>query len=317
VLDAVDRLIARAERSGGALAAHRAWPLARVLLLGGGILVLGAWALGELGRHGARAVNPHLFAGFLVACLSMALYAERFRRVVAVSGLAVGRRDACRITLAAIFYQCLVPLAAGADLARFLKLRALAPASRPLAVACGIVLDHLVGLTVLLAMALVLWLARDPAALGFDPRWAALAALVGLGVVAVLATHRRADGAVSLPGRRRDLAFAAGLSCVMQALLAAALWLGSRGWQIDLDYLDILLVLTSALVVQAVPISVAGVGAGEVAGAGLYMALGLSAPAALLMVSLLVGYRLLLAVAGGLWELRSPGLAAASPSGVT
>ena len=48
---------------------------------------------------------------------------------------------------------------------------------------------------------------------------------------------------------------------------------------------------------------VAGVGAGDVAGTGLYLALGLSMPDALTLVSLLYCYRLAMAAVGGLWEL--------------
>jgi uncharacterized membrane protein YbhN (UPF0104 family) len=101
-----------------------------------------------------------------------------------------------------------------------------------------------------------------------------------------------------------ELARAFGLSCLMQGCLATAVWLGSRGWAIDIGYLDVLLVLTTSLMLQAIPLQLAGIGAAELAGTGLYLALGLSPAGALLLVSLLYCYRLAVAIAGGLWALE-------------
>ena len=51
-----------------------------------------------------------------------------------------------------------------------------------------------------------------------------------------------------------------------------------------------------------VPINVIGVSAIEIAGAGLYLAVGLTVAEALGLVSLLYCYRILIALLGGLWE---------------
>jgi len=72
---------------------------------------------------------------------------------------------------------------------------------------------------------------------------------------------------------------------------------------LEIGFWHILFVLSAASVFQAVPANVAGIGPAEVAGTGLYLALGVSWPAAVLLVSLLFSYRLLVAVIGGTWEL--------------
>jgi hypothetical protein len=48
---------------------------------------------------------------------------------------------------------------------------------------------------------------------------------------------------------------------------------------------------------------VLGAGTAELAGAGLYLALGLPGAAAVLMTSLFYSYRLIMALLGGLWDL--------------
>ncbi|CAN0504062.1 unnamed protein product, partial [Phaeothamnion confervicola] len=123
----------------------------------------------------------------------------------------------------------------------------------------------------------------------------------------LLRTQRRADlnaGQVlaRLLAHKRDAALALAWSVAMHALLAGAVYVGSLGWGLALTYWQVLFVLASASVLQAVPASLLGIGVADVAGTGLYVALGLSLPDALLLVSLLYCYRLLAAVLGGLWE---------------
>ena len=96
----------------------------------------------------------------------------------------------------------------------------------------------------------------------------------------------------------------------MQFLLAAALALPAQAWGLDITYRELLFVLAASSLLSAVPINVAGIGAAEIAGTGLYIALGLSSREAVLLVSLMYCYRLLFAVLGGLWDFaatrRSP-----------
>ena len=91
----------------------------------------------------------------------------------------------------------------------------------------------------------------------------------------------------------------------MQLLLAAAVHTGGGALGIEIAYLEILFVLTASLIFQAVPVNVGGVGVADVAGTGLYVALGLALPAAILLVSVMYFYRIAIAIVGGLWELSA------------
>lgn len=284
-------------------------PLKTGLLLAG-LALIGAWAL-EAHPPVSGAARAWLLAAGLVPALgAMLLYALRFRAVLRVAQVDLDVVTTLRMQLLALFFHCFVPLSAGADLTRFARLRALLPERSRGAVAGAIVLDHFVGLGALVALALVLWTTLVPVEIPFRhgfAGFAALAMLVVIGVSVVRWQRGRAFELRALARRiavgRRELAAAFAFSLVMQALLATAVLLGAAALAIEVSYLEVLFVLAGSLVFQAVPLNVAGAGAAELAGAGLYVALGVPLPAAVLLVSVLYFYRLALALLGGAWEL--------------
>ena len=99
------------------------------------------------------------------------------------------------------------------------------------------------------------------------------------------------------------LVVAVGVSLIMHLLFASGVYLGSLGWHIPISWPDVLFVVATSLMFQAIPLNVAGVGATEMAASGLYLAIGLPLPAALLLTSLPVLFRLLAGVIGGVWDL--------------
>ena len=101
---------------------------------------------------------------------------------------------------------------------------------------------------------------------------------------------------------QKQLVLALACSLLMHLLIAAAVFCGALHWQIEISYLQVLFVLTGAFLFQMVPINLVGVGAIEIAGAGLYLAVGLTMSQAISLVSLLYCYRILIALVGGLWE---------------
>lgn len=253
-----------------------------------------------------------MLPGVMLALCSLFAYSARFVHVMRLMDLDVNRLEGLRIVSFAVFCQFFVPVGGGAELAKFFKLRGLAPQRRTLSSAAGIALEHIIGLAALLTIASVLLVFLRPFALEVSPLVVVFVALLILALgAAVLLRHR---GHTELNGqqllvhirmRQRDAALALGWSLVMHILLAAAVYVGSRGWGIPIGYGQILLVLSAAGVLQAVPVNLLGIGVADVAGTGLYLASGLSLSHALLLSSLLVAYRLLIALLGGLWELIS------------
>lgn len=289
------------------MSAPRAFKLLKSLAILAGLGALLAW----LGRERAgQLLGWPLLAGLGLSWLSMVAFAARFRAVMALAGFSISLTQSLRLLTLSVFVHFFVPMSVGAEMTKFLRLRALSPSRGSLAQAGALLLDHAVGFVALLAMSLVLLTWRDP--LGLGRAWP-LGVACGLGVAALLAARLAGAsarfGAFAAALRERVLQHKAELgvgligSLAMHALLASAVFVGARDTGITLAWPELLLVLSGAGMLQLLPLNVAGVGAGEVAGTGLYLALGLSLPDALTLVSLLYCYRLAMAAVGGLWEL--------------
>ena len=253
-----------------------------------------------------------MIPGAMLALCSLFAYSARFVHVMRLMDLDVNRLESLRIVSFAVFCQFFVPVGGGAELAKFFKLRGLAPQHRTLSNAAGIALEHIIGLAALLTIASVLVVFLRPFALEVSPPVVALAALLILALAATVLLRRRGDTELNgqqllghIRARLRDVALALGWSLAMYVLLAAAVYVGSQGWGIPIGYWQVLFVLSAAGVLQAVPVNLLGIGAADVVGTGLYVALGSSLFHAILLSSLLVAYRLLVALLGGLWELNS------------
>jgi len=277
-----------------------------------GIAALVYWASREHSVRFVDAWNAYLLAGVLLSQVSICFFALRFRRVMRVVGLRLSVREALRINALSMFYHFFVPLAAGADVTRYIKLRGLAPERRPVAMAGGIVLDHIIGLGTLIMIAVILTILLKPTIVTLDTRVLIFAAAVVVCVAAGAGVSIRQSSSLKvaelvrrLRGHKLDVAHAVALSLAMQLLTAAAVFTGSVGWGISIGFHEILLVLTASFIFQALPFNVGGVGAADIAGTGLYIAIGLTPAAALLLVSLMYCYRLLVAVTGGICELAS------------
>ena len=287
-----------------------AWLKSLVLLVGVGVLSLWVWRQQTL--HFSAGWNFYLLPGAALSLLSFVCFALRFRCVARVVGHQLACIEALRIASFALFGQFVLPFAAGADLTKFAKLRARAPQRRAIAGAAGIVLEHVLGLAAIGLVVAVLMIVFQPVVLRFAGAVAIAGglALLAVGGMALLWARPlwRADAAhllTQIGAHKCDLVAAIAYSLAMQLLLAAAVYVGSCGWGLGMPYWQVLLVQASAGVLQAIPLGVAGVGVTDVAGSGLYLALGQPWPAAVLLVSLLYSYRLLVAVLGGLWEAQA------------
>lgn len=251
-----------------------------------------------------------LVPGVALSLLSLMAYAARFRRVLHLFEIRFPLADGLRIVSFAVFCQFFVPLGAGAELAKFMKLRGLARERRARVSAAAVALEHVLGLLAVVLLAGVSFAALRPFALHLDVRWlmVAGAAIVTLAFIVVVRLHARRglearQLLAAMNGHRRDVLLIIAWSMLMHLVLAAAVYVGSLGWQLAISYPEILFVLTSAAVFQAVPANLVGVGVADVAGTGLYVALGLPLSDALLLASLLYCYRLLAALLGGAGEL--------------
>lgn len=292
----------------------RAMPLARGLLAALGVACLAGWAAREKALD-VGATWPALVAAFLLSQLSFALYAGRFRAVMQVAGVALSFPRSLRFSALALFYHFFLPLSVGNDLTRYTLARAAAPRTRARRIVAGILLDHAVGSIVLIVLGALLLLACPP------PAWLGWSMPVATCAVGVLGLAALTLGIPRLrPWRRRlwrhriRVQAAMCLSLAMHALLAAAVFTGSRALHVDAEYPEILLVLALSALAQCVPLNLLGWHAGDLAGTGLYVSLGLALHDALLLASLLYCFRVGVAIAGGLSDLGRVGRLAARPA---
>ena len=273
-----------------------------------GVFALLYWASQE--QSISFDANPLLLlVGSLLALTSMLPFALRFREVLKIVGFQVSVIDMTRILAQSMFYYFFVPLSVGTEVSKFAKLSNLDPQYPKTKLASAIALDHIVGLLVLLVISLGLYTALDPLVVRLN-HIAFAVILIGCIVISVaawfyLARARRLkirQVPAMMYAHKKSLIAASCYSLVMHSAIAAAVFAGASLWQFDISYLQILFVLTGAFLFQMVPINLIGVSAIEIAGAGLYLAIGLSVTEALSLVSLLYCYRILIALIGGLWE---------------
>lgn len=289
--------------------ADRGWlrvlRIAAVLI---GLPVLVYWASREQALNLRQGLHPLLLLGIGLSLVAAALFALRFRIMLVTVQIRLGFVDTLRMTLLSMFYYFFVPLAVGGDVTRFVKLKARDYGAMP--VAAAIVLDHAAGFAGLMLLSAGVFTFERPLDVTLDTRTvAAVVALAGL-IGALLFLRLRDHPTIRLRvlydyalAHWRRFAAALVLSLVVHTLFAAAVFAGGRGWGIEITFPELLFVITTALMFQALPLNVAGVGAAEVAGTGLYVAIGLPLSAAVLLSSLPVIYRLIAGIIGGAWDL--------------
>ncbi len=270
--------------------------------------------LGALFRSTAASANaslwhPWLLPGLLLSHLSCGFLAGRFRSSLAIPGIRIGAAQSVKLNAFATFCQFFVPLSVGADLTRFAICRELDPARRAWRCAAGIIIDHCTGLVTAIVIVMALSYSVFPNALMTTPYSAlAVAGIFLLSITGAWYFARRTTRSTlrvlsTLRRHRSRLVLGLGLSLAMQVILAAAVYVGNVGWDLQLAYREVLWVLACCSVMQLVPFNVAGITVGDAAGAGLYIALGLALPDALRLVALFYAYRVSVAVIGGAWQL--------------
>ena len=283
------------------------------------LLVLGI--IGALLQHLAHQritpLNLHwnslLPLGFALSVLAFGAFAARFRTSLRIAGLALDWKTSVRINAFASCLDFVVPIAGGGDVMKYLKCRPLANADASLAPAAGIALDHLIGLTTAIMLACSLVWRLPVLALhwpAYSGRWLGMGGLLLVlalyGCVRRVSTEQITFWWRRIRSLRYTLVVAIAWSVLMQGLLAGAVYSGARGCAISIDYGSILWVLCASARSGIIPCKVGGLGARDVAGAGLYVLLGVALADAVILVSLTYCYRAIIAVIGGLAEIARP-----------
>lgn len=259
---------------------------------------------------------PFLPAGAL-ACLqcSIVLFALRFRISLWTFGVCIPTRHAARIAMQSLFYF-FVPLSAGTEVCRWIKVRAMVPDSSQLAVIASVTFDRLMAALACLVISSTCFFLVDlrglhgsPTSLRSAEPWKIAIAILFLLAFIVMAMRRswrsvRVRRLIELGGSRllRGATVAMTMSIAVQILTVLALWLFSRWLGIELSLAGIALGATGGALAQILPISLAGAGPAEIGSALLFHAAGATPEQAVLLATLLYLCKLVGAIEGGILE---------------
>ena len=240
-------------------------------------------------------------AGFLVSQISFYIYSWRFRRVASLMDIQLSAVDSLRVNMQGLFYHFFLPFSAGADFAKFFKLK-MHQTSKQVRLR-AIILDHSVGVFSLLLIATFL-LSYEEHTFEYPQMNYLISAGICFTILAIIMVWKKyfvsINKFVVINMPKIVTIFVS--SVAMQTLLCSAIWLASLDLGMDISYMDVLFVMSLSMIFNSVPVHFLGIGLTEIMGSALYISIGLSPVEAIQMVSFLYVFRLTTAVMGGGWE---------------
>jgi uncharacterized membrane protein YbhN (UPF0104 family) len=209
------------------------------------------------------------------------------------------------------FYFVFVPLSAGFDVARFTKISALDSGLKRSGVVGALFLDRVLGLSVPLAVFFIAaaWPGLVPEVeMGAGTQWALLGALALCCCVGVLLVRRSGPWKVvrdllnDLGSNWPCLFGAWAWTVAAHACLYVSVWCLALSMGLDVLLLQVVIGCVCGLILQTIPLSLAGLGPGEAAGVFVYGFFGFAMHDAVLLALLPYLFRLGTACCGGIWE---------------
>jgi uncharacterized membrane protein YbhN (UPF0104 family) len=210
--------------------------------------------------------------------------------------------DSLRLNMQGLFYHFFLPFSAGADFAKFFKLK-MHQNSKQLRLR-AIILDHSVGVFSLLLIATFLLSYKEPP-FEYPQMNYLIPAGICLTILTIIVVWKKYFVSIkkffiiNIP----EIVAIFASSVAMQTLLSLAIWVASLDLGMNISYMDVLFVMSLSMIFNAVPVHFLGIGLTEIMGSALYISIGLSPVEAIQMVSFLYVFRLTTAVMGGGWEL--------------
>ncbi len=240
-------------------------------------------------------------AGFLISQISFYVYSWRFRRVASLMAIQLSAVDSLRLNMQGLFYHFFLPFSAGADFAKFFKLK-MHQNSKQLRLR-AIILDHSVGVFSLLLIATFLLSYKEPP-FEYPQMNYLISAGICLTILTIIVVWKKYFVSIKKFFIVNILVIVAifASSVAMQTLLSLAIWVASLDLGMNISYMDVLFVMSLSMIFNAVPVHFLGIGLTEIMGSALYISIGLSPVEAIQMVSFLYVFRLTIAVMGGGWE---------------
>jgi uncharacterized membrane protein YbhN (UPF0104 family) len=240
---------------------------------------------------------------------ALLLFAIRMRQTLLLFNIRISQYQSIRISLQSMFYYFLVPMSAGIEVARYVKLRKLQPELTSVQLSVAVLADRAVGLL----SVIVLLLCVLPNLVTFNVSsgllWTLLSFII-LVLILSLAVCRSTwfKRVISLIDSNKGLLRSHALLPLLTSLLstffsAIALWSAAVALGVESSFVNILAGFLIAILGTAVPIGFFGVGAGEALGGASFIALGFGFLDALMLVTIGYAFRLYSALQGGVLEI--------------
>ncbi len=295
----------------------------RLLLITQGVFVpLGLIILLWVAAGRSDSIHPKghiglLFATLVMTQMSLVLVAIRFHISLWTMGIHIPSLRSALIALQSLFYFFFVPMSAGTELSRWLKVKSAAPQATHFSALAAIVLDRVTAIAACLAISLVSLsiVELHGVQLTDVSKWPVHPTIVVIVFLAVAITgifiaQRRgliAQMKSVLHEARsrmwRSLWVITAISLAIQLFAAVELWLLAQWLGIDLGLSAIALGVTGGALASVIPISLAGAGPAELGAGLLFAAVGASIEEAVVLTTLLYFIKLLGALQGGVLEI--------------
>ena len=264
-------------------------------------------------------IHPKGHIGLLITALfltqlSLTLLAIRFHVSLWTLSIHIPARRSALIALQSLFYFFFIPMSAGTELSRWLKVKSAAPQAKHFAVMTAIVLDRATAVIACFAISLVSLSSVELHGVQVTDvsKWPVHPVIVFLGAslsgfffAQRVGWITRIKSALHEAKSRlwRGLTTATAISITIQLFAALELWLLAQWLGINIGFAPIALGVTGGALASVVPISLAGAGSAELGAGLLFAAVGATAEEAVVLTTLLYFTKLLGALQGGVLEI--------------
>jgi len=294
------------------MSVRRRWMLVVRLVAVPAALVIGWFLARSQGLELRPTGGVHLLlAALAVNQLAIVIIGWRMGVGLRLFRIDVRMRDAIRIATQSQFYFFFVPVSASNEVARYIKIKAIRPDTSMHELVVSLLLDRVLGLLACIVIAAVVFpfvgLDAMSGASIAPGKIMAVAAMIGIVALLVMWRlgwlRRLGDALRATRGRRALIVPASLLVLLMQSMTILSVWFAAKWLGLDAGLAVLAFGISVGTLGQIVPITFAGAGPAEVAGAAAFIALGAPPVEAAALAAIIYMTRLMAAVEGGVWEM--------------
>ena len=235
-----------------------------------------------------------ILAALVLNEVALWMLSVRLARILSIFSASLSTVEAFKINLQSLFYFLVVPTSLGMETLRYLRINQAVPQLSKTETVSALLLDRLIGVaSALIIFAVAGWwtVPRLSASISFGYQLLLLPILIAGGIV--MLTFAWSKWGTSLSGlvsvllaARYKVLLLIAYGAAIQALTVLAIWFAANGLGFKAGLADIGWGVMGATVLMILPLSIAGLGAGELGGVALLIAVGSDHKTALAIIFL-------------------------------